>query len=386
VESIKKYFFNKTYKDVAKALTNAITFANYTLFEQAQKDVKYKGMGCTLAMVIVSDNKIYYAYAGDSRIYVLKNKQLEPLTRDHVKDQENLKDAEVQVLIGRNKDLKFSVCRLPLIANENETYLVCTDGLTDQVSNDEITVILADSDKSPEHKCQELIEKAKAKGGDDCVSVQVFEFDKAVEPLKPSKNYKNLKYILIAVFALALLTFAGNKAIEYFVNKDVKIVKVENTEKKKKQPKITIDKKEQVTKKEEVKETDEVQHQNQQTLEPKTVEEKPKSQSNTTIALNQPIYYMHKVKYGDNLYRLGLRYNISQKQLIDINGKKATNLIAGTALKIPVKAIHKVLVGESYSIISDKYNVKIKLICLASDINESIPLKEGMELVIPLTK
>ena len=78
--------------------------------------------------------------------------------------------------------------------------------------------------------------------------------------------------------------------------------------------------------------------------------------------------------------------NISQKQLTDINGNKAKNLVAGSILKIPVNAIHKVKAGESYSVISDKYNVKIKMICHASKIIESQPLKEGQTLIIPLVK
>ncbi len=81
---------------------------------------------------------------------------------------------------------------------------------------------------------------------------------------------------------------------------------------------------------------------------------------------------------------MGLRYNISQKQLIDINGDKAKKLIAGSIIKIPVKAIHKVKSGESYSTISDKYNVKIKYICFASGIKSGSQLREGQILVIPL--
>jgi LysM repeat protein len=81
-----------------------------------------------------------------------------------------------------------------------------------------------------------------------------------------------------------------------------------------------------------------------------------------------------------------LRYNITQKQLIEINGKRATSLVAGTKLKVPVKKVHVVKAGESFSVISDKYNVKIKLICTATNIVEGTPLKEGQTLIIPLVK
>jgi LysM repeat protein len=99
-----------------------------------------------------------------------------------------------------------------------------------------------------------------------------------------------------------------------------------------------------------------------------------------------PIYYSHKISYGENLYRLAIRFNLTQKKLTELNGNKAKSLVAGSILKIPVKALHKVESGESLSVISDEYNVKIKTICQATEISKTAVLKVGMMLIIPNVK
>ena len=175
-ESIKKYFYNRSYKDVNHALTNAVTYANYTVYEQSVKEEKYNGIGSTLAIIIYRDNKVYYAYAGDSRIYLYNDQKLQALTRDHVVDPQNVKESEVNVLIGANKDIRFGVSKNPLAVNENDLFLLCTDGLTDALTEDEITEVLSDPNMSPEHKCLILNQRVVDKGGDDNVSIQIIEF------------------------------------------------------------------------------------------------------------------------------------------------------------------------------------------------------------------
>ncbi len=381
-ESIKKYFYNRSYKDMSKALTNAITYANFTLFEQTKKDAKYKGIGSTLAIVIYREGKLYYAYAGDSRIYVYKNNQLQPLTRDHVDDMENIAESEVKILLGKSKDIKFGVCKTPLEASENDTYLLCTDGLTDQLTEGEIANVLADADKASEHKCQNLIELAKEKGGKDCTSVQVIGFSTKVELHKFKKiiNYKVVLYGLAGLIALAALGYGGLKGFEAIKNKKSEkqvINKIKNIEKEKS---LNIETNNAPTK-EVLTESKQKVEKNTKPTSQKTV--KSKKADKKSVNPNKT-YYRHKVKYGENLYRIAIRYNTTQKRLTNINGKKATNLIAGSFIKIPVMAIHKVKTGESFSVISDKYNVKISKICVATKISENTPLKDGQTLIIPL--
>lgn len=376
-ESIKKYFYSRSYKDMVKALANAISYANVALYEQSQKDSKYKEIGSTLAIAIFRENKLYYAYAGDSRIYALRENKLSALTRDHVANPQNPSGEEVQILLGKSKDLKFGVCKNPVTVTPGDVFMLCTDGLTDQLNNDELLDIVADAHKAPEHKCLDLIELTKEKGGEDCVSVQVLEFSKAVEPVKAPKSVKlkPLLYILIALLGVMALSYGGNALIKYLNNQPTKHVKAEKPkqkEQKKPEKQKAQDKKTSV--------------ENLKTEQNKVVNVVPKKEPVQVKKVKYPVYYEHKVVYGENLYRLGLRYGVGHQKLIDINGNKATNLVAGSKLKIPVKAIHKVKPGESFSVISDKYNVKIKAICMASKISETAPLKDGQTLIIPLVK
>lgn len=396
-ESIKKYFYNRSYKDILKALTNAITFANHTLFDLVNKDSKYEGIGSTLATMIYRDGMLYYAYAGDSRIYVFKNNQLQPLTRDHVDNPTEAAGAEVKLLIGKNKDIKFGVCKKPLEASADDIYLLCTDGLTDQLTEDEISEIICDRDKAPEHKCQNLLDIAREKGGKDCTSVQILEFSSITEQTKKRTNI-NLKPILIGllgIIGIAAISFAGYQGYEYLKKRQVNKPLVE-------QPKIINKEKTKDAKTSTKKQKNDLASKNTTNSAPKedkietktnntnksaktkVVVNKPKQNKNTTVS--EQIYFKHKIKYGDNLYRIAIRYNTTQKKLININGKKATNLIAGSSIKIPVTAIHKVKPGESFSFVSDKYNTKIDKICAASKIDKNTQLKEGQILIIPLSK
>lgn len=376
-ESIKKYFYNKSYADLSKALTNAITYANVALYELSKKDKKYEGIGSTLAIVIYREGKLFYAYAGDSRIYAYRDQKLSPLTRDHVENPTNPKDEEVKVLLGKSKDIKFGVSKNPLQVEPGDVFMLCTDGLTDQVSEEEIQDVISDSDMAPEHKSRNLIELAKEKGGEDCATVHVLEFEIPVEPVKHKKqfNLKPLLIVLAAIIGVGAVSFGGYKLIEFLNNKPKKEVVVEMP---------AVDQEEHTSKtatKEEKPTVIESENIIAEEEDEPIINEPVKS-----AVESGPVYHMHKVVYGENLFRLGLRYNITQQKLVDINGSKATNLVAGAVLKIPVKAVHTVKKGESFSVVSDKYNVKIKEICQASKISESTSLKEGQVLIIPLAK
>lgn len=376
-ESIKKYFFNRTYKNLLAALTNAVTFANFSVHEQSLKDAKYNNIGATLAILIYKNNKVYYAYAGDSRIYLYKNQALKALTLDHVADRYNPAGSDVNVLVGRNRDIKFGVCKSPLEITVGDKILLCTDGLSDVVIKEDIAEVLQDDDTSPDHKAMLLAKKADENDGADNTSVYVVEFDNNIPVPKAKKNIsKLLKTGVLAILVAGILGFGGFKAYEFFTNRDnSKIEKEALVMQEAEKPivkesvvkdSVTVLAKAKIEKELAVKKSE-------------TVKKKTPSHTNT----NQNSLFEHKIKFGENLYRLSLRYGISQQQLININGNKAKNLIAGSIIKIPVKAVHIVAKGESYSFISDKYNVKIDVICRANKLDKNQALSEGKKIAIP---
>ncbi len=380
-DSFKKYFSNRSYKDLNIALTNAVTYANYAVHEQSQKDTKYKNIGSTLAILIYRNNKVYYAYAGDSRIYMHKDNKLKPLTLDHVENKYSPAESKVNILIGPNKDIKFGVCKTPIELKENDKFLLCTDGLTDIVKNEEISTIISDSDTSPDHKALLLAKKADENGGVDNTSIHIIEFDNN-HPV-PKKSFtlnKNFILIAIAIFTVTILGFGGFKGYQYFINnkseKPTKIAEQKLQTNSKPVAEVIENKKSITVEKEKI-----IQEQNTPKTQAKPREEQVKTTAK--IASSQAVFYTHKILFGENLYRLAIRYGTTQRKLIEINGDNAKNLIAGSKLKIPVLALHTVKKGESFSIISDKYNIKIDVICRANKISKTQSLAEGKKLIIP---
>ncbi len=377
-ESIRKYFFNRSYSDFDKAITNAVVYANYTLYQQTLKDEKYQGIGSTLAILIVKNNKAWYAYAGDSRIYLLREGKLQLLTRDHVETPEYPNDAEVTILLGHHKDIKFGVCKQPLTIETNDLFLLCTDGVTDVLGKESLLDVLNDANTAPEHKSLKLAEKLHEAGAKDNYTIQILEFSEKVvesEPTIEPLNKKNLMGIVAIVVSLLLVVAAflffpdlKNKTTKGPKTEVVKLSEVENQ--KNESGKKAVMKPEE------------------KLVEQKNSEKQPQQKVQTNKQATQaiqgkPLFYEHEIKYGENLYRIAIRYNVTQKELIAINGSVAEKLIAGKKLNIPVTAIHKVASGESFSTLSNKYNVKISLIVAANKMEPLQALPVGKMVVIP---
>ncbi|HAM97925.1 MAG TPA: hypothetical protein DCQ26_04885 [Marinilabiliales bacterium] len=419
VESIKKYFFNRSYQEMEKALTNAITYANFTLHEQSNKDEKYRGIGSTLAVLITRTDKIYYAYAGDSRIYWLRNNELQPLTRDHVVNVEDIPNSEVSILLGKNKDIRFGVSKNPILAQPGDLFMLCTDGLTDVLTEEEIHEILNDTNTSPEHKCLLLTEKVRAKNGSGDASIQIIEFSTIAEPNSKTTK-KSMRYFLTILFAALMVLvvgYAGYLIYAKYVNqpipgdepveaKDINnkvrsqdtnyptdetamveegddaVSQLENkplrTEQKTIKPESPVQKEDRpkVSKTE----TDKTVTKTKEPVKKDTKQTTTKEQ----VSNNEQKFHIHKIQSGENLYRIGLRYHVAQQKLIDLNGTKATSFIAGQELKIPVTALHKVASGETLKGIAVKYKVSSDLIIKANKMENNQTLKNGATLIVPL--
>ena len=96
--------------------------------------------------------------------------------------------------------------------------------------------------------------------------------------------------------------------------------------------------------------------------------------------------HIHVVEKGQNLFRIGLRYNVPYAKIEELNGDAAKNLTIGARLKIPVKAIHKINNGETIESIAAKYGNPASDIIKANQLADGEQLEVGDELVIPLTK
>ncbi len=157
--------------------------ANTSIFQAAQSQPQYAGMGTTLVVCLFYDNKVLVAHLGDSRLYRLRDDDFRQITRDHSLLQEQIdtglitpeqaKHAQHKNLVTRALGIDPSVD--PEIheydASPRDIYLLCSDGLCDMVGDDDIGMTLRQLGANLALAAQQLVQMANDNGGRDNVSV-----------------------------------------------------------------------------------------------------------------------------------------------------------------------------------------------------------------------
>lgn len=163
-------------------LADSINKANTAVYEMARKDPSLFGMGTTVVVCVAANSGVIIAHAGDSRAYLIKN-GIKLLTRDHsiVQDMvENGKITPEEALVhpqkniitralGVEESLQIDFCFTEL--DSGATVLLCTDGLTNLVSDDTIESMV--NNNEPEKCIEKLVNLANQNGGNDNITVVV---------------------------------------------------------------------------------------------------------------------------------------------------------------------------------------------------------------------
>lgn len=166
-------------------LITAIKLAHLRLVEAMQEDPVKAGMGTTIAAVFFAGSKAYVAHAGDSRCYRVRSGKMELLTTDHtvankLRKRFHLTLEQAPVLgkmehvitraLGIQKSAIPEVDLSVLALEPDDLYLLCSDGLTLEVNDDEI-LACAVSGAEPDEICRRLLGKAISRGARDNVTV-----------------------------------------------------------------------------------------------------------------------------------------------------------------------------------------------------------------------
>ncbi len=181
VEIVKQTLKETTETEPEAMIREAIAFANKTLLEKAQQDARLSGMGTTLVVATVIDKTLYFANVGDSRLYML-NKGIKQLSKDHSLVQEmvrlggiNREEAKnhpdkniITRAVGAKEKLEIDFFEYRL--KKKDMILMCTDGLSNMVEDDEIFRIVK-SARDVVEATENLIEKAKDNGGNDNIGI-----------------------------------------------------------------------------------------------------------------------------------------------------------------------------------------------------------------------
>lgn len=185
VETIKKSFMHNAKKisfKPPKFIIESVGCANKTVFEKSQSSDDYRGMGTTVTLAVIdkSEKVAYIGNVGDSRTYLINDKKIVQITDDHTFVQELVKKGEITVLeakhhserniitraIGSNNDVEIDMFEIEL--DDNDTLLLCSDGLTNHISDYEIFDYI---NKYGPDCVEKLIELANRNGGTDNITV-----------------------------------------------------------------------------------------------------------------------------------------------------------------------------------------------------------------------
>jgi protein phosphatase len=168
--------------EISEKISALIAKANDLIIDNAKRNEKNSGMGTTIIVSMVLNNKIYIGNVGDSRAYLIRNGKIEQITVDHSYIEELLKSGSITKeeavnhpqkniitrALGSSKEVKADTFSVEL--QKKDSILFCTDGLTNMLNDDEILKAITES-KEPEEICQKLIKGSIANGGEDNITV-----------------------------------------------------------------------------------------------------------------------------------------------------------------------------------------------------------------------
>lgn len=194
IEAIKETFIQK--KDALENnrieiplfINEVLVKANENVLNQAVRVEAYKGMGTTTTMLYLHENIAYIGHLGDSRAYLLSDDRIIQLTQDHslvaelvrkgsISEEEAANHPQKNIItraLGTQKEVKIDI--LTRDVKKNDFILLCTDGLTNMVSEEKMkeTILMSDS---VQEACERLIDLANESGGLDNTTVMIISLE-----------------------------------------------------------------------------------------------------------------------------------------------------------------------------------------------------------------
>lgn len=170
--------------EAGNRLASAVRLANSAVHHASQEGDSLRGMGATVVAVMLSEERVSIAHAGDSRVYRLRNGKLERLTQDHSFIEEQVRrglmtpqEASSSTLqnvlmraVGVDAEIEVEVNE-ELFADD-DVLLLCSDGLTNELSDAQIAGVLTENE-DPEMAAEQLVDLANRAGGSDNITAIV---------------------------------------------------------------------------------------------------------------------------------------------------------------------------------------------------------------------
>lgn len=178
---LQKENIDESVEDIKSIMIRGMSKANIAVHDESLRDDTYKGMGTTAILVVVIDDLAYITHIGDSRVYVLNDKKLSQVTKDHSVVQELVDQGELtqeEALTHPNKNMITRAVGVNLLVDidymkipfeAGDKMLICSDGLTNMVQDFVIENVLIQN--NAEESCRQLIELSNKAGGFDNITV-----------------------------------------------------------------------------------------------------------------------------------------------------------------------------------------------------------------------
>lgn len=173
--------------DWEQALKSAVTQANTNIYQMSQARSDCQGMGTTVTAVYIDDTEVYWGHVGDSRLYLIRDNCLHQITSDHslvweLVQSGSITSSEAQVhphrnILTRAVGTSDTICvdsgRFPW--QPGDSLLLCTDGLTNMLSEEAILTMCLTSD-NPQSAVNALVEQARQAGGYDNITAILVQY------------------------------------------------------------------------------------------------------------------------------------------------------------------------------------------------------------------
>ncbi len=189
-------------KDPEKAMKRTLESANAKIYKQSLQNPESAGMGTTCTALLIQGGFAYAAHVGDSRLYLLRDGGIYLMSEDHSQVMDMVRAGLLELsevrhhpdknvitrAIGRQPEVEVSTWRQPLPIRVGDGFVVCSDGLYDDIEDNEICDAV--QGKSASSACAELVRLAKERGGSDNITIAVGRLLPANPPLKSNATRK----------------------------------------------------------------------------------------------------------------------------------------------------------------------------------------------------
>jgi len=187
VDLSEEYLLNFLKPDADKEgvlsfICDMMTEVNKSIFSKARESEENFGMGTTFVIGIFLNGKLFIGHVGDSRAYLIRGGLLQKITTDHSYIEELIKNGSLTREEAHNHPKKNIITRALgceenveidtycVDVNGDDIFVLCTDGLTNMMNENEILAIINDND-APQYSCSELVRIANERGGEDNITV-----------------------------------------------------------------------------------------------------------------------------------------------------------------------------------------------------------------------